>query len=286
MAEQPRRIQMGEATVTIINAGDLRFSLRDEMAVPEEEWRPAHADVFATPLVFPSQCFHIAAPGLSLMVDAGRYDVPADSGFAIPGYIPPPALPDQLAAAGIRPEDVQYVVITHAHWDHFNGVTRAASGPDAPIMPTFPNARHLLGRADWDDAEMRAEVARPDSMQSRTLGVLHRAGLLEPVEGDRDLGGGVRLIATPGESPGHMAVRVESRGQVVYCVGDLYHHPVEVERPEWMATWADRAATPASRARLAAAALAEDARLLAAHIAGVGRLARTSAGVRWVDAVM
>ena len=88
MAEQPRRIQVGEATVTIINAGDLRFSLRDELAVPEEEWRPAHADAFAAPLVFPSQCFHIAAPGLSLMVDAGRYDVPEGSGFAIPGYLP------------------------------------------------------------------------------------------------------------------------------------------------------------------------------------------------------
>lgn len=285
MAEQPRRIQVGEATVTIINAGDLRFSLRDELAVPEEQWRPAHADVFAAPLVFPSQCFHIAAPGLSLMVDAGRYDVPDGSDFAIPGYAPPPALPEQLAAAGIRPEDVQYVVITHAHWDHFNGVTRAASGADTPT-PIFPNARHLLGRADWEDAEMRAALERPDSLQSRTLGVVQRAGLLEPVEGDRDLGGGVRLVATPGESPGHMAVRVESRGEVLYCVGDLYHHPVEVERPDWMATWADRAAMPASRARLAEAAVAEDARLLAAHIAGVGRLARTGDGVRWVDAGM
>jgi len=285
MAEQPRRIQVGEATVTIINAGDLRFSLRDELAVPEEEWRPAHADAFAAPLVFPSQCFHIAAPGLSLMVDAGRYDVPEGSGFAIPGYLPPPALPDQLAAAGIRPEDVRYVVITHAHWDHFNGVTRTENGADAA---TFPNARHLLGRADWQDAEMQAALERPDSLQGRTLGVLHRAGLLETVEGDHDLDGGVRLVATPGETPGHMAVRVESRGQVLYCVGDLYHHPVEVERPEWMATWADRATTPASRARLAEAALAADARLLAAHIASVGRLARTGAGggVRWVDVAM
>jgi glyoxylase-like metal-dependent hydrolase (beta-lactamase superfamily II) len=281
MAEQPRRMRVGEATVTIINVGDLRFSLRDEMAVPEEEWRPAHADVFAAPLVFPSQCFHVAAPGLSLMVDAGRYDVPEGSGFAIPGYAPPLALADQLAAAGIRTEDVQYVIITHAHWDHFNGVTRAVNG--AADEPTFPNARHLLGRADWEDAEMRAEVERPESLQGRTLGVLQRAGLLEPVEGDGDLGGGVRLVATPGESPGHMAVRVESRGQVVYCVGDLYHHPVEVERPDWMATWADRTATLASRARLAEAALAEDARLLAAHIAGVGRLTRMSEGVRWVD---
>ena len=281
MVKQLRRIEVGEATVTIINVGDLRFSLRDEMAVPEEEWRPTHADVFAAPLVFPSQCFHIAAPGLSLMVDAGRYDVPEGSGFAIPGYAPPPPLPDQLTAAGIRPEDVQYVVITHAHWDHFNGVTRAVNGTDTP---TFPNARHLLGRADWQDAEMQTALERPDSLQGRTLGVLHRAGLLETVEGDHDLDGGVRLVATPGETPGHMAVRVESRGEVLYCVGDLYHHPVEVERPDWMATWAERAAMPASRARLAAAALAEDARLLAAHIAGVGRLARTGDGVRWVDA--
>jgi hypothetical protein len=63
--------------------------------------------------------------------------------------------------------------------------------------------------------------------------------------------------------------------------GDLYHHPVEVERTEWGIHWADAAATARSLALLTTAALAEDALLVAAHIAGSGRLRRTLAGLRW-----
>jgi glyoxylase-like metal-dependent hydrolase (beta-lactamase superfamily II) len=151
------------------------------------------------------------------------------------------------------------------------------------MEPAFPNARHYLGRADWEHPDTQAALADAGSLESRTLGVLRERGLLDLVEEDRDLGGGVRIIAAPGESPGHQIVRVESQGQVLYCLGDLYHHPVEVERPDWMATWADREATPASRRALTQAALAENALLLAAHISGVGRLQRTAAGVWWVD---
>jgi glyoxylase-like metal-dependent hydrolase (beta-lactamase superfamily II) len=281
MAEEKRKVQVGAAAVTVMNVGDLRFSLADEMALPESVWRPAgYADVFEGSLPFPSQCMHIAAPGMSLIVDASVFDVATAAEMVDPGYVPPPGMLDQLAGAGVRPEDVRQVVITHAHWDHFNGATLERDGR---MEPAFPNARHYLGRADWEHPDTQAALADAGSLESRTLGVLRERGLLDLVEEDRDLGGGVRIIAAPGESPGHQIVRVESQGQVLYCLGDLYHHPVEVERPDWMATWADREATPASRRALTQAALAENALLLAAHISGVGRLQRTAAGVRWVD---
>jgi glyoxylase-like metal-dependent hydrolase (beta-lactamase superfamily II) len=281
MGEGMRRVQLGAATVTVINVGDLRFSLADEMALPESVWRPGgYSDVFAGPLPFPSQCMHVAAPGVSLMVDASVFDVTTAAEMVDPGYVPPPGMRDQLAAAGVRPEDVRHVVITHAHWDHFNGTTLERDGR---VEPAFPNARYHLGRADWEHPDTQEALADAGSLEYRTLRVLREQGLLELVEGDRDLGGGVRIVAAPGESPGHQIVRVESQGQVLYCLGDLYHHTVEVERPDWMATWADRETILASRHALAEAALAENALLVAAHIYGVGRLEPIAAGVRWVD---
>ncbi len=92
-----------------------------------------------------------------------------------------------------------------------------------------------------------------------------------------------QILPAPGETPGHQIVRVRSAGRTLYCLGDLYHHPVEVEQPTWAAHWNDRAAALASRQALVAAALAEDALLVATHIPGVGRLTKTDDGVQWND---
>jgi hypothetical protein len=74
-----------------------------------------------------------------------------------------------------------------------------------------------------------------------------------------------------------------SRFQALYCLGDLYHDPLEVEHPTWMARWADVNTTLASRRRLVEFALAEDALLVPAHMPP-GRLEHTAHGVRWVEA--
>lgn len=89
------------------------------------------------------------------------------------------------------------------------------------------------------------------------------------------------MIAAPGETPGHQIVRVHSQGQTLYCLGDLYHHVVEVEQPGWGVKWSDIATAQASRQRFAQQALAEDALLIATHIWGVGRLQPDGDSVIW-----
>ena len=279
MAKNPRTLALGAATVTIVNVGDSLWRLADELPVPESEWRPRYAAAFERPLLFPSQCVHVRLPAASLLVDASLYDYPPGSPQRPPGYAPPPDLSAQLAAVGVRPDDVTHLVLTHLHPDHYNGATIERDGDD---WPRFPNARCLIGRADWEQPEIQQALADPVSLESRTLGVLRRSGLLEPCDGDRDLVPGVRIIAAPGESPGHQIVRVHSTDQTLYCLGDLYHHPVEVEQPTWMSEWCDPAANLASRQALASAALAERVLLVAAHIAGVGQIERTASGVAWV----
>lgn len=273
---------LGEATVTIINAGDAALRLSEEMDVPESEWRPRYADVFEQEMLFPCQCVHIALPGISILVDACNYAIsfPLDSPMRPREYTPPSPLLEQLHTRAIEPEDITHVVITHAHFDHYSGTTRAEG--DA-YVPCFPHARYFLGQADWEMAETQEALQNPDSEDSRTLGVLMKRGQLELVEGEREIVPGVRIIPAPGESPGHQLVRVESQRQVLYCLGDLFHHPIEAERPEWMAKWANPQTNLASRRRLTEVAMKEQALLLATHSEGFGRIERDGQGeVRWV----
>ncbi len=280
MLDAARRLRLGEATVSLLNAGDSLWSLAETLAVPESAWRPRYAALFERPLLFPSYAVHIALPGASILIDAGRYSFPPDSPQRPPLYTPPPDLDAQLAALGIAASDVTHLVVTHLHADHYDATTVACG---ETYVPRFPNARCFIGRADWQGEEVQRGLDDPLSLEACTLGVLWRAGLVELVEGDRDLVSGVRIIAAPGESPGHQIVRVHFPDQTLYCIGDLYHHPIEVERPEWMCEWCDPVAMDASRRALTRAALAEDALLVAAHIGDIGRLQRTLSGVLWTS---
>lgn len=278
-----RTFALGAAQITIINTGDVYLRLAEITNVPESEWRPRYADLFDRPAFYPSQCVHIALPGASVLVDANDFarSNPPDSPYATPSdYQPPPDLSTQLLERAIRSEDITHLVITHAHFDHYAGITRERDGR---YVPSYPRARCFLGKPDWANPEMQEALRDPASEDSRTLGVLQRLGLLELVEGDYDLLPSVKLIAAPGESPGHQIVRVSSGGQVLYCLGDLYHQELEVEHPSWMSVWDDAPTNIASRQALAEAALAENALLVAAHIPGVGRLERTAGGARWVS---
>lgn len=271
--------RLGDATISVFNVGESRLSLADTLNVTEADWTPRYTDQFSQPARVPILCIHIALPGMTVLVDSGVYDFPEGSQFAFPNYTPPPGLPEQMIAVGFDLAAVDHLIITHAHGDHFNATTVERNGRHEPV---FAKARLHLGRGDWERKENQEAIQKPDSLESQTFAVYHRLGRLEVDEGVRDLGQGVQVIAAPGETPGHQIVRIHSRGQTLYCLGDLYHHTVEVEQPGWGVKWSDIATAQASRQAFAQTALAENALLIATHIWGVGRLQPTSDGVTWV----
>jgi glyoxylase-like metal-dependent hydrolase (beta-lactamase superfamily II) len=276
MVEYTRKVQLGAVMVTVINVGDIQVPY-DEWLNVSPEVRSTHDTAKLTGLVrMPIQCFHVALPGTSILVDASSFDFPHDHPWAIPHYQPPPGLLAGLAQVNVQPDEIAHVIITHGHFDHYNGTTRQEQGQHTPC---FPFARHYLGRADWD--QLQPQLQDPNSEASHTLAVLQRHRLLDLVEGDHDLSDGIQIISAPGETPGHQIVRVHVDEQTLYILGDLYHHTIEVEHPNWMVKWNDVDANYRSREMLMKAALREHALLFATHIPTVGRLQETDSGSIW-----
>jgi glyoxylase-like metal-dependent hydrolase (beta-lactamase superfamily II) len=188
-----------------------------------------------------------------------------------------PGLAAAMAQLGWEAEAVTHVVITHAHFDHYAGVVIEQDGA---LVPRFPNARHFVGHADWEGNPERAE---PDSDLNRRLGAIFASGLLEVVDGEREIAPGITLLISPGETPGHLAVRVDTADRALFVLGDLVHHACEVEHLDWVPGDRDGDAMRASRARIFAAADRAEGVVVTAHerFPPWGRIVAAGDGYRW-----
>ena len=272
--------KIGDATVTVISEGSMSWA--PKFVAPEAEWRRAVPEAGADgAITIGLNVAHIRIADASILIDPG-FDDPDSAWqrrFAArwAGVQRSPGLERALAALGVRAGEVTHVVITHAHGDHFGGVTVEREGRD---VARFPRARHLIGGADWVRNPARAD---PASDLAVRLGAIDRLGLLDPVDDEREILPGVTMIPAPGETPGHSIVRVRSAGEVFYYVGDLFHLPCEVEHHDWVPAGRDQAATRASRGRLVADAVPERAALVYTHerFPAWGRIVRERGATRW-----
>ena len=128
----------------------------------------------------------------------------------------------------VKREQVDTVMCTHLHFDHVGWNTMLVDGE---FVPTFPNARYLFGREEYEHWSKAPE----DENIDLTYGVkpVVDAGLHELVANDFAITDEVRLESTPGHTPGHVSVRIESQGQHAIITGDMVHHPVQLAEPTW-----------------------------------------------------
>jgi glyoxylase-like metal-dependent hydrolase (beta-lactamase superfamily II) len=284
--EQPastasRRI--GEAIVTVISDGILRTApMISWLGLPEDEARRAIPEANARgEMELGMNLVHVRLGRASALLDPGWGELDPSSWLVTDlGAERSPGVQAALSDLGIQAEDITHVLISHAHADHYTGATVERGGAQ---VPRYPRARYLLGRADWEgNPERDIEGSEP----ATHLGALERLGLLDLVDGDYEVVPGITMIHSPGESPGHSIVRVRSAGSIFFYLGDLFHHPCEVERPDWIffeRTDEARRASEASRDRLLAEAADTDAILVFTHgpFPGWGRVARTASGYQW-----
>ena len=140
-----------------------------------------------------------------------------------------------LEAAGFPPASIDTVLCTHLHVDHVGWNTKLVEGK---WVPTFPQARYLMGRAEYEHWSTNGD--RPDMQHilGDSVTPVIEAGLAQFVETDHALSDEISLVPTVGHTPGHVSVRIVSGGEEALITGDFMHHPCQIAHPEW-ATLAD-----------------------------------------------
>ena len=174
---------------------------------------------------------------ICLLIDTGQNLVLIDTGFgpfAVPGA-PPTAgkLLATLETLGVDPRDVDTVILTHGHPDH------VGANVDAEGRATFPNARYVMQRLDWDYWTERARSENPAdqedfSVQVARVNLLPIADRTEWIEGGVEIVAGIRAVEAFGHTPGHMALAITSGGEQLLHIADAAgHFLIALEHPEW-----------------------------------------------------
>jgi glyoxylase-like metal-dependent hydrolase (beta-lactamase superfamily II) len=191
---------------------------------------------------------------------------------------------DRLCAAGVIPEEVDYVMCTHLHWDHVGWNTRLVDGR---WVPTFPNAKYVMARREydhWDGVYRRGESSVHRLSFEDSVLPVQRAEQALLVDDDFELETGIRIEPCPGHSPGNVVINVSSNGIRGVVTGDVLHHEIQLMFPDMstIADW-DRDVARASRKALIEKHAGSGHLLLPGHFPSptIGRIERSGTAFRY-----
>jgi glyoxylase-like metal-dependent hydrolase (beta-lactamase superfamily II) len=135
----------------------------------------------------------------------------------------------RLAAAGVAPEDVDYVMCTHLHSDHVGWNTQVRDGR---WVPTFPNAKYIFSQLECESFEA-LHRSKPQPQFADSVLPVMEVGQAQLVRSDFALDDEVWLESTPGHTAGHVCIHLASQGAQAVVTGDCIHSPVQCAEPGW-----------------------------------------------------
>jgi glyoxylase-like metal-dependent hydrolase (beta-lactamase superfamily II) len=271
-------IELGDVAITRVLELSGRLIGADEFfpdapaEVWEQEWlAPDFYEPSDNGVIAPVQTWVLRSAGRTILVDTGIGDDKERPGFPARWHRKRTGFLGSLAAAGVRPEDVDVVVNTHLHVDHVGWNTRLDG---REWVPTFPNATYLLPRADfeyWDPQRPNPpqQVLDVRNVFDDSVAPVHEAGLVQLWEDELVLDENLRLEATPGHTPGTSVLHLRSGSERAVFMGDLLHSPMQLGHPQHncMAE-VDPAAARSARWRMLAFAAEQRALVVPAHFGG------------------
>jgi glyoxylase-like metal-dependent hydrolase (beta-lactamase superfamily II) len=243
--------------------------------MPPNVWSPTSGILFNT-----YQTFVLRSARRSVLIDTcvGEHK-------ARPPHFNFPKQPwlDGFKKSGLHFDAVHLVVNTHLHVDHCGWNTRLIDGR---WIATFPKARYCMAATEfnyWRDQtalgwELPGRIWTDSALPLVDSGHAHLVAMDEQVDDD------ITLIPTPGHTPGHVCVRLRSGGREAIFTGDLMHHPLQCEEPDWSSCFCvDPLLASQTRRRFFEAVADTDIIIVPEHFAypTAGRIRRHDKAFRW-----
>jgi glyoxylase-like metal-dependent hydrolase (beta-lactamase superfamily II) len=240
---------------------ELFYPGKSNADVARHSWLSPHFADEKGRLRFRVQAFAIAGRGRLLLVDpcVGNMKRRQNPYWNMRTY----PFVERLDQAGLSAERVDTVVHTHLHPDHLGWDTQFIDGV---WVPTFTRARHLY--TEREVASLKAETSAAQDVYGDSVAPIFAAGLADVIDENAELGAGIRLESTPGHTPGHVCLWLESRGDVALITGDIVHNPVQCAELDWAQAFDDDPdGARATRRRLLESACRRGALVLGTHFA-------------------
>lgn len=278
--------QIGKVKITRVIemevAGGTRFILpqatRD--VVKEIDWLTPHFADKEGNLIMSIHALIVETPTRKMIVDTC---IGNDKQRSIPTWtnLQLPFLED-LEAAGYNRFDIDTVMCTHLHVDHVGWNTMLVDGA---WIPTFPNARYLMGRQEHEYWDSIPADEMNDGVMADSVKPVFDAGLVDLVDMNHQVCEEVYLEPTTGHTPGHVSVHIVSEGEEALITGDCIHHPCQIAHLDWASSADyDQSASTTTRESLMKQYADKDILIIGTHFATptAGHLKKTDSGY-WLD---
>lgn len=186
--------------------------------VPKVMWEKLKPPDARNRIAMATNCLLVRTPDANILIEAGIGPKLSQKERDIYGFDRDPGIPDSLAHAGLKPQDIDLVVLSHLHFDHVGALV--TPGRDGELAPLFPRARHVVQARELDAWRHPDPRSKP-SYKSENLLLLEEQGRLQVVDGDQDVAPGIRVRVTGGHTVGHQAIYVTNQEQTVVFTGDF-----------------------------------------------------------------
>jgi glyoxylase-like metal-dependent hydrolase (beta-lactamase superfamily II) len=198
--------------------GEVYIEIREEVIKQYSQFLLPNGD-FMTDF----SCYLVQADGRTVLIDTA-WGPPHEG-----------KLLEEIAAAGVKPEDIDVVTYSHLHGDHY-GWSLIKDGPDA-YRPRFPNARYLVSQLDWEYFSTAAKREESGGYFDEWFAPIERLGVMDFIGGGHVFSQSLVSEHTPGHTPGHLSFVVSSGGQKCFILGDVAFNPIDTANPNWKTSW-------------------------------------------------
>ncbi len=241
-------MRFGDLTLRLVNGGNFRLDGGAmHGVVPKTIWSRLVSCDEQNRCGYATHCLLVETGGRRVLIETGNGDKFSPREKDIYGIDHDRSIAPNLRALGVEPESIDFVIMTHLHFDHSGGTTRRDGGA---LRPVFPRARHVVQAREWQDATHPHERNRA-SYLTENLQPIAEAGLLSPVDGAAEIAPGVRVLPTPGHTAGHQSVVLsDGHGHHVVFFGDVVPTALHLRLPFIMAYDLDVVATLESKRAL------------------------------------